>query len=68
MRYWLRFWLFAGAVVAAVAAIAVVFYAFLFPESPYSDLGTTGYAASLGVLIVSISVIVWRASDERGIL
>ena len=68
MRYWMRFWLLVGAVLAAITSLGVVvynsFWASRATVSPILDTG--GLAVTAAVLFVSIGIIVWRASDEKG--
>lgn len=68
MRYWMRFWLFVGAVLAALTSLGVVvynsFWASRASVSPILD--TNGLAITTAVLFVSIGIIVWRATDENG--
>lgn len=68
MRYWLRFWLFAAALLAGLASILVVLNAFFFPSGPYADIGDPGYAAAFAVIGLSVGVILWRSTSDEGLL
>lgn len=68
MRYWMRFWLFVGAVMAAISSLGIVVYnSFVASQESMGILDTNGLAIAGAVLFVSLGIILWRATDEKGL-